>query len=333
MRVFAHLSASLCLLSCVALSRTISAQEDLTGAHTVGVAESSTKGAYFVYYYSKTALSQVRLLKSANASYPLLPKKTEHEGNNVYMPSWLIHFRAGMDLVFISQASDSKELVLHKYRTDDKLALSLVEIAKVPEGSFDGGLPAAWMPEDFLDGGAAITVDGQQKDIVSKALSGGKQEVETVYQSKNPPKKIARVNEAWLEFNEWRRRCGLPQLKEVPEMSELAQNKANYRAFYRLQNSHDGPAHPKDWYEGCGEAIPYVGWLTCVMEDNAQEGGAGMTVGLDGQRYMVLYLRGGTRDCLLPGGRDNAPTHRTSYLSPRPWRILNGARSHHEVGR
>src|SRR5690606_31519384 len=119
-------------------------------------------------------------------------------------------------------------------------------------------------------------------------------------------------------------------LREVPEMTAFAQNKANYRAFHRLKDGHQGPQAPFGWREGTGEATSDWGWLTCCQEEDAVEGGAGLTIGRDGERYMVLVLRGGSGRSLL-GRRNNSPVHNTSYVNPRPWRIAPGARSHNDV--
>lgn len=103
-------------------------------------------------------------------------------------------------------------------------------------------------------------------------------------------------------------------------MTKWAQEKANYRAYYRLQNGHQGPQTPGGWREGTGEATSGWGWLTCCQEENAVSGGAGMCVGLDGERYMVLVLRGGSGRSLL-GSRNNIPIHDTSRLTAKPFRI------------
>lgn len=126
--------------------------------------------------------------------------------------------------------------------------------------------------------------------------------------------------DAWDEFSEWRRQCGLPQVKEDPAMTKWAQAKANYRAFHRLKNGHQGPRNPAGWREGTGEAKPVWGWLTCCQEEDAAYGGAGMCVGLDGDRYMVLVLRGGNGRCLLRS-RNDIPIHNTSRLTTRPYRV------------
>ena len=103
-------------------------------------------------------------------------------------------------------------------------------------------------------------------------------------------------------------------------MAKFAQEKANYRAYYRLKNGHQGPQPIAGWREGTGEARSVWGWLTCCQEESAAYGGAGMCVGLDGDRYMVLVLRGGSGRCLLRS-RNNVPIYDTSRLTAKPYRI------------
>ena len=120
--------------------------------------------------------------------------------------------------------------------------------------------------------------------------------------------------DGWAEFCEWRRRMGLPQVQQDPAMMAFAQNKANYQAS-RLISGHAGPRTPAGWREGTGNAAASWGWLTCCMEEDARFGGAGMAYGRDGQRYMVLVVRGGSGRALVR--RRNLPTFNTSHLTPR----------------
>ncbi len=332
MKILTRLFAYLSIWIGLCLSAVAQADGSPADFSMVSVVESEkAKGSYFLYYYSKTELSEVRLLKSSTISYPLVEKRSDLKDYNVYMPSAFIRLRKGMDLYFVSQAQGSQEMFLHKYRTNDKLKAVLIEVAQVDGGSFDAGLPAQWVPQDELDVGSEVSVDDQKKAPISQKLSGGKSIVKVIYQAKDIHKEAG--SEAWAEFNEWRRLCGLPQIKESPEMTAFAQNKANYRAFYRLKNNHAGPKAPDGWREGCAEAFPFWGWLSCRQEEDALEGGAGLAVGLDGERYMVLVLRGGSGRCLLATGRDNTPVHDTSYMSKRPWRIPRGAKSYNEASR
>lgn len=121
------------------------------------------------------------------------------------------------------------------------------------------------------------------------------------------------------EVNAWRARHGLPRLQEDPAATRFAQRKAEYRAARGLKNGHQGPACPPGWREGCGEASPQWGWLTCVMEEDARYAGAGVAVGADGERYMVLIVSGGSGRALLP--RNNLPTMGTAHLTPNAPRM------------
>lgn len=119
---------------------------------------------------------------------------------------------------------------------------------------------------------------------------------------------------AMQEVNYWRKLNRLPPVVEDPELTKFAQMKAEYRAKRGLKDGHQGPVNPPGTREGTGEATPEWGWLTCVMEETADEGGAGIAVGADGERYMVLVLRGGGD---APIGRNVRP-HDTSFLTPDP---------------
>ncbi len=121
------------------------------------------------------------------------------------------------------------------------------------------------------------------------------------------------------EVNEWRRRCGLPPFLEDPTLTEFALAKARYRAERNLRDGHRGPKPAATWHEGTGEASPSWGWLTCEMESDFKYAGAGVCVGSDGTRYMVLVCREGSGRALL--ARQNAPVHNTSYLTPNPPRV------------
>ncbi|MEM8864130.1 MAG: hypothetical protein AAGF31_01130 [Planctomycetota bacterium] len=94
------------------------------------------------------------------------------------------------------------------------------------------------------------------------------------------------------EVNYWRTKNGLQPFKEVPWMTEFAQRKAEWRAARLAQNGHQGPPCPAGCREGTGEATPDWGWLTCCQEETGTWAGAGVAIGADGQRYMVLVIHG-----------------------------------------
>ena len=97
---------------------------------------------------------------------------------------------------------------------------------------------------------------------------------------------------AMKEVNQWRTQNGLQPLKEVTWMTEFAQRKAEWRAARLAQNGHQGPRCPAGCREGTGEADSAWGWLTCCQEESGKWAGAGVAIGADGQRYMVLIIHG-----------------------------------------
>jgi hypothetical protein len=123
---------------------------------------------------------------------------------------------------------------------------------------------------------------------------------------------------AFDEVNAWRRGAGLPQLIEDPAMTEFAQKKAQYRAARGLKDGHQGPSVPTGWTEGCGEAKASWGWLTCATECDFRYAGAGIAIGVDGERYMVFVGRGGSGRALIDPNR--YPIVNTSHLTPNPTR-------------
>jgi hypothetical protein len=133
--------------------------------------------------------------------------------------------------------------------------------------------------------------------------------------------------DAMDEVNEWRKLCGLPPLIEDPAMTKFAAMKARYRAQRNLRNGHQGPRPPAGWREGTGEAYAVWGWLTCETESDFKYAGAGICVGADGTRFMVLVCRGGSGRALLP--RQNSPVHNTSHLTRNPPRVGKTGLTHH----
>ena len=97
---------------------------------------------------------------------------------------------------------------------------------------------------------------------------------------------------AMEEVNQWRSQNGLPVFKEDKNLTAFAQHKAEWRAARLAQNGHQGPTCPAGCREGCGEATSSWGWLTCCQEETGQFAGAGVAIGADGQRYMVLVVKG-----------------------------------------
>ncbi len=125
---------------------------------------------------------------------------------------------------------------------------------------------------------------------------------------------------AMQEVNHWRKANGLPELKEVPWITKFAQQKAEWRAARLAQNGHQGPACPAGCREGTGEATPSWGWLTCCQEETGKWAGAGVAIGADGQRYMVLVIHGtqgtASRGRQIGGGGSRLRIINTSSLTP-----------------
>ena len=124
--------------------------------------------------------------------------------------------------------------------------------------------------------------------------------------------------DAWDEFCAWRRMAGLPQLAEDPSMTAFAMHKARYRAERGLRRGHAGPRLRAGWHEGTAEWRPSMGFGACYREHDFRYGGAGMCVGRDGRRYMVLVVRGGSGRSLM---RRSRPTFNTAHLTPNPPRV------------
>ena len=112
------------------------------------------------------------------------------------------------------------------------------------------------------------------------------------------------------EVNYWRTRNGLRPFAEVKALTAAAQQKAEYRAARLLKDNHAGPSCPAGCREGTGEARAEWGWLTCLMEETGSQAGAGVAIGADGERYMVLIVRG-TRGS-APRAQRQTASHSTS---------------------
>ena len=114
------------------------------------------------------------------------------------------------------------------------------------------------------------------------------------------------------EVNAWRKANGLPAFQEDAALTKFAQMKAEYRAARLLKDGHQGPRCPSNCREGTAEAEPWWGWLSCCMEESGKTAGAGVAIGEDGERYMVLVVRG-TRGTAL--SRRIRPL-KTAHMTP-----------------
>ena len=104
------------------------------------------------------------------------------------------------------------------------------------------------------------------------------------------------------EVNYWRSKNGLKPFVEVPWMTAFCQKKAEYRAARGLKDNHAGKKCPAGCIEGCAESLPMFGWHTCCTEESGRYAGAGVAIGEDGERYMVLLVwgQGGNRRKMWP---------------------------------
>jgi len=120
------------------------------------------------------------------------------------------------------------------------------------------------------------------------------------------------------EVNLWRAKNGLKPFVEVPWMTEFAQEKAEWRAARLMQSTltdgHKGPKCPSGCREGTGTGEPWWGWITCCMDESGKYAGAGVAIGGDGERRMVLIVHGKGRG--LVHGILRA--QKTAHLTPRP---------------
>lgn len=120
------------------------------------------------------------------------------------------------------------------------------------------------------------------------------------------------------EVNLFRTTHGLRPFKHDTQLSAFAQMKAEYRAARMLKHGHQGPPNPPGTGEGTAEATPMWGWLSCSMEEDWEYAGAGIAIGGDGERYMVLVVRGGSGAATR--GRNLRPVP-TAHLTPNPPRF------------
>lgn len=120
------------------------------------------------------------------------------------------------------------------------------------------------------------------------------------------------------EVNLFRTTHGLRPFKHDPRLTEFAQMKAEFRAARMLKHGHQGPKNPPGSVEGTAEATAMWGWLSCSMEEDWEFAGAGIAIGGDGERYMVLVVRGGTGAATR--GRNLRPVT-TAHLTPHPPRF------------
>jgi len=98
------------------------------------------------------------------------------------------------------------------------------------------------------------------------------------------------------EVNATRAQRGLRPFILDPALAQGAQAAANYRAANRMEGhtSNDFaflPPGSSAAAGGCAAWSPSMGWGACCTYDNYTYAGAGWAYGLDGRRYMHLFVR------------------------------------------
>lgn len=106
------------------------------------------------------------------------------------------------------------------------------------------------------------------------------------------------VPDALDEVNALRARRGLRPFLRDPLLTLAARNTAVYRARYRLfgHTTNDFaflPPGASAHAAGCAAYPTEYGWLSCAMYDDYTYAGASYEYGVDGKRYMHLFVRSG----------------------------------------
>ena len=129
--------------------------------------------------------------------------------------------------------------------------------------------------------------------------------------------------EPFTEMNAQRAHLGLPPLIRDADLMRKAQKRAEWLAVRQIHSGPDYYGHRgANWgpgiIEGIGSLYPDWGWCTCAMRTIGQHrAGAGMVVGTDGRRYMVLLIRGSN----LLETQIRRPLRDTSHMTPDPVRV------------
>ena len=128
------------------------------------------------------------------------------------------------------------------------------------------------------------------------------------------------ADDALHEVNAARAARGLPPFAHDPGLTAAAQSAANHRARFGIAGHVGGGMGdfgflpPGTWADsaGCGAMEASWGWNTCCTYENYQFAGAAVSMGMDGRRYMHLFVRRG-------GGMGTQPMWGASssgYMSP-----------------
>ncbi|MGN6136145.1 MAG: hypothetical protein ACTHOU_16785 [Aureliella sp.] len=104
------------------------------------------------------------------------------------------------------------------------------------------------------------------------------------------------VNDGLAEVNAERARRGLRPFLPDPQLAQAASTCAQIRASRRIEGHLPNdfsylPAGSTARSAGCGALEPSWGWGTCCTYENYTYAGAAWVMGVDGKRYMHLFVR------------------------------------------
>jgi hypothetical protein len=127
----------------------------------------------------------------------------------------------------------------------------------------------------------------------------------------------SRADDALDEVNAARASRGLRPFVRDESLSQAAAACANFRASYLMfgHTCNDFaflPPGASASATGCSAYPASLGWLSCCTFEGYTYAGAAFTVGVDGKRYMSLFVRGECQTPQMAGGDVS------TYYSRRP---------------
>lgn len=126
------------------------------------------------------------------------------------------------------------------------------------------------------------------------------------------------------EVNAQRAHFGRSPLIRDAALMRFAQSKAEWKAAHLVTSQygytgHEGIQPPADCREGTGALAPHWGFVVCrMLISGSHRGGAGIAIGEDGRRYMVVVV--GTRSLRGDASAYSSPLE-TAYMTPNAPRI------------
>ena len=109
--------------------------------------------------------------------------------------------------------------------------------------------------------------------------------------------------DAWDEFVAFRKAKGLPIPRQNAQMTQAAQELANFQAYRLLNGGHQRPVTlanaARQWREGTAASSSDC-WFACCFEEDMAECGVATCIDKYGKRHMALYCAGGTGRALIP---------------------------------